>query len=208
MSVIIDDKNEVTNLRTIDVEFKPRAEKIGVYNDETETFFYKSKDPDVFYNKIDGSVSDSEFNNIKHTTAKPPRPGFKFNSDNKRWEYDFELTKQNTLDKIEHNFKVAMDERRNSITPGVLDFWNIIDEEVKLFTKRKRENDVPFLLEYSRYSKHSIEALVVILSKEMSNVKTDFARLLGQRQADITTVNNTKDNVNGINMLSIISNKL
>jgi len=179
------------------VEPPMKEGKIHMY-DIASNLVYRKTDYSGFVYNINSGIrkyNDDPYNlPDDYTNIAPSHIGQSFDKKTKKWSLNLECLKKQKKKEINECYEQKLLELKETQIDGLIEFWTIIESEINLFNKRKREKEVPFLLELSKHSKSSIAVLVHELSESMQELKTQLAFLMGKRQAYYSTIDNTIEN--------------
>lgn len=195
--MFVDKTGKVLDIIEVDCQ-EPKAKdgKVQKYDFESGRV-YQQKDYSGFvFNKLTAEkmYNDDAFNIPDgYTDIKPTHVGQSFNDSTKTWSVDINSLKHQKIKDVNDTYNTKLEELKQNQMHGLIEFWSIIESEINLYKKRKREKDVPFLVELSRHSKNSINVLIANLEESMQNLKTELAFLMGKRQALLSTINNAND---------------
>jgi hypothetical protein len=189
----------VNDVSFIDLEFpanEPKDGKVWVYSEELGNFVQVKDHRGKIYNKKTGEAVVNESLELPDgfTNIAPTRQGQKFNDTKKEWEFDVELLKEIKRKEIEKRYQEEIEKLKKETTHGLIDYWNIFQEEIEKWEKFQNENELTVISEISRYSKYSVPTLVEKLKEESEHVRTALAKLLGKRYAYLIIINRTDEN--------------
>jgi len=91
------------------------------------------------------------------------------------WSIDINSLKIHKTKEVNDTYNLKLEELKRTQMHGLIEFWSIIESEIALYKRRKRDKDVPFLVELSRHSKNSINVLIANLEEAMQTLKTELA---------------------------------